>query len=171
MERDRLIEENIRLAYWVAEKFRRCGMEYEDIVGCCMLGLVKAAGMYDPGRGKFSTFSVRVMQYEMSVELRNARRKKRSGCYMESLEAEQEDGLQLAELVPDPHDGYSEVEAAMLYDAWMEKLTGREKEAARLLVGEGLSQEDAARRMGIAQSYVSRIMKDARRKMEVMCAR
>ena len=107
----------------------------------------------------------------MSVELRNARRKKRSGCYMESLEAEQEDGLQLAELVPDPHDGYSEVEAAMLYDAWMEKLTGREKEAARLLVGEGLSQEDAARRMGITQSYVSRIMKDARRKMEVMCAR
>ena len=61
---------------------------------------------------------------------------------MESLEAEQEDGLQLAELVPDPHDGYSEVEAAMLYDAWMEKLTGREKEAARLLVGRG-----SARRM------------------------
>ncbi len=27
-------------------------MEYDDIVGCCMLGLVKAAGMYDPGRGK-----------------------------------------------------------------------------------------------------------------------
>ena len=159
MERDRLIEENIRLAYWVAEKFRRCGMEYDDIVGCCMLGLVKAAGVYMPEKGKFSAFAVRVMQYEMLVELRNARRKKRSG-----LEAEQEDELQLAELVPDPHDGYSEVEAAMLYDAWMEKLTGREKEAARLLVGEGISQEDAARRMGTAQSYV-------RRKMEVMCAR
>ena len=171
MERDRFIEENIRLAYRVAEKFRRCGVEYDDIVGCCMLGLVKAAGVYMPEKGKFSTFAVRVMQYEMSTELRNARRKKRSGCYVESLEAEQEDGLQLAELVPDPHDGYSEVEAAVLHDAWMGKLTGREKEAARLLVGEGLSQEDAARRMGITQSYVSRIMKDARRKMEVMCAR
>lgn len=170
MERDRLIEENIRLAYWVAEKFRRCGMEYEDIVGCCMLGLVKAAGAYMPEKGKFATFAVRGMQNEILLGLRKVRRWGRAG-YMESLEAEQEDGLQLAELVPDPHDGYSEVEAAMLYDAWMGKLTGREKEAARLLVGEGLSQEDAARRMGITQSYVSRIMKDARRKMEVMCAR
>lgn len=170
MERDRLIEENIRLAYWVAEKFRRCGIEYEDIVGCCMLGLVKAAGMYDPWRGKFSTFSVRVMQYEMSVELRNTRRKKRSGCYMESLEAEREDGLQLAELVPDPHDGYSEVEAAMLYDAWMGKLTGQEKEVVNLIVGEGLGQAAAAQRIGMSQPYVSRTMKRARRKMEVMCA-
>ena len=170
MERDRLIEENIRLAYWVAEKFRRCGMEYDDIVGCCMLGLVKAAGMYDPGRGKFSTFSVRVMQYEMSVELRNAQRKKRSGCYMESLEAEQEDGLQLAELVPDPHDGYSEVEAAVLYDAWMGKLTGQEKKVVNLIVREGLGQAAAARRMGVTQSCVSRIMKRVRRKMKVMCA-
>ena len=170
MERDRLIEENIRLAYWVAEKFRRCGMEYDDIVGCCMLGLVKAAGMYDPGRGKFSTFSVRVMQYEMSVELRNARRKKRSGCYMESLEAEQEDGLQLAELVPDPHDGYSEVEAAVLHDAWMGKLTGQEKEVVNLIVGEGLGQAAAAQRIGMSQPYVSRIMKRARRKMERICA-
>lgn len=39
MEKDRLIEENIQLAYWVAERFRRCGMEHDDIVGCCMMGL------------------------------------------------------------------------------------------------------------------------------------
>ncbi len=170
MERDRLIEENIRLAYWVAEKFRRCGMEYDDIVGCCMLGLVKAAGVYMPEKGEFSTFAVRVMRYEMSMELRNARRKKRSGCYMESLEAEQEDGLQLAELVPDLHDGYSEVEAAMLYDVWMGKLTGQEKEVVNLIVGERLGQAAAAQRIGMSQPYVSRIMKRARRKMERICA-
>ncbi len=40
------------------------------------------------------------MRYEMSVELRNARRKKRSGCYMESLEAEQEDGCSLPSWYP-----------------------------------------------------------------------
>ncbi|MEY8428811.1 sigma-70 family RNA polymerase sigma factor [Lachnospiraceae bacterium 46-15] len=170
MERDRLIEENIRLAYWTAERFRGCGMEHDDIAGCCLLGLVEAARDYMPEKGKFTTFAVRVMQYKVYPELRKARRKKRSGCYMVSLDAEQEDGLRLAEMIPDPHDGYSEVEAAMLYGKWMEKLTGREKEAAQFVVGEGLSQEDAARRMGIAQSYVSRIMKSARRKMEALCA-
>ena len=149
MERDRLIEENIRLAYWVAEKFRRCGMEYDDIVGCCMLGLVKAAGMYDPGRGKFSTFSVRVMRYEMSVELRNARRKKRQAATWRAWKQSRRTGCSLPSWYPTRTMATVKWEAAMLYDAWMEKLTGREKGAARLLVGEGLSQEDAARRMGL----------------------
>ncbi|MEY8428449.1 AAA family ATPase [Lachnospiraceae bacterium 46-15] len=63
MERDRLIEENIRLAYWTAERFRGCGMEHDDIAGCCLLGLVEAARDYMPEKGKFTTFAVRVMQY------------------------------------------------------------------------------------------------------------
>ncbi len=169
MERDRLIEENIRLAYWMAERFRGCGMEHDDVVGCCLLGLVEAARDHMPEKGKFSTFAARVMQYKVLSELKKVRRWGRAG-YMESLEAEREDGLRLAELIPDPHDGYAEVDAAQIYEVWMGKLTEREKEAAGLVVGEGISQEDAARRMGISQPYVCRIMKKARRKMEVMCA-
>ena len=170
MERDGLIEENIRLAYWTAEKFRGCGVEHEDVVGCCMLGLVKATGAYKTEKGvSFTTFAVRVMQNEVCLELRKVRRWGRPG-YMESLDAEREDGLRLAELVPDPHNDYSEVEAAMLYKAWMGKLEGQEKEVVNLIFGEGLTQAEAARRMEVSQPYASRCMKRARRKMEALCA-
>lgn len=168
MERDRLIEENVQFAYWMAERFRGCGMEQGDIVGCCMLGLVKAARAYTPGKGAvFATFTSRVMRNEVMMELR---KQARTG-HMESLDAEREGSRPLAETIPDPRDGYEEVETAQMYASWVRFLTEQEREAARLLFLEELSQADAAQKLGVSQSYVSRIAKRAEKKMERMRAR
>ena len=42
-EKEQLITENIKLAYYVAKRFLNSGSEYEDLVSVASLGLVKAA--------------------------------------------------------------------------------------------------------------------------------
>jgi RNA polymerase primary sigma factor len=61
--RDRFIEANLRLVNKVARKFLAAGeergMEYEDLVQEGRIGLMRAVGKFDPGRGlKFSTMAI-----------------------------------------------------------------------------------------------------------------
>ncbi|MCI5538943.1 MAG: sigma-70 family RNA polymerase sigma factor [Oscillospiraceae bacterium] len=57
--RDSLINDNIGLVYSCANKFKNRGAEYEDLVQCGCVGLIKAADGFDPSLGyKFSTYAV-----------------------------------------------------------------------------------------------------------------
>ena len=58
-DRDSLINDNIGLVYSCANKFKNRGAEYEDLVQCGCIGLIKAADGFDPSLGyKFSTYAV-----------------------------------------------------------------------------------------------------------------
>ena len=46
-EKEQLITENIRLAYYVAKRFLNSGIEYDDLVSVASLGLVKAAKKFN----------------------------------------------------------------------------------------------------------------------------
>jgi RNA polymerase primary sigma factor len=57
-ERDRLVVANLALAGRLALRFRGRGLDYEDLVGYGVLGLIRAAELYDPGLGwLFSTYA------------------------------------------------------------------------------------------------------------------
>lgn len=53
--RNTLIEQNLKLAYSVAKRYRVAGVELEDLVQEATFGMAKAANVYDPARGAFST--------------------------------------------------------------------------------------------------------------------
>ena len=56
---DRLIRAYMRLAISMAGKFKRAGVNHNDLVQEAMLGLMKAADRFDPDRGvRFSTYAV-----------------------------------------------------------------------------------------------------------------
>lgn len=58
-ERDALINDNMGLVYSCANRFKSMGAEYEDLVQCGCVGLIKAADGFDPSLGfKFSTYAV-----------------------------------------------------------------------------------------------------------------
>ena len=75
MSRNELVEKNIKLAYFVAARFQNCGIEYEDLVSICFLGLIKAADTYNPERSKFSSYAYRVMENEVLQEIRRVKRR------------------------------------------------------------------------------------------------
>ena len=58
-DRDTLINDNMGLVYSCANRFKNMGAEYEDLVQCGCVGLIKAADGFDPTLGfKFSTYAV-----------------------------------------------------------------------------------------------------------------
>jgi RNA polymerase primary sigma factor len=56
--RDRFVVSNLRLVYWVANRWRGSRLAYEDLVQEGIKGLIKAVEMFDPDLGyKFSTYA------------------------------------------------------------------------------------------------------------------
>src|SRR3954451_8536713 len=54
-----MIERNLRLVYWLAERYRGRGAPYDDLVQEGTVGLVRAVEKFDHRRGlKFSTYAV-----------------------------------------------------------------------------------------------------------------
>ena len=58
-ERDKLIENNLRLVHSCCKRFKSNTLEYEDVFQAGCIGLVKAADGFDESRGlQFSTYAV-----------------------------------------------------------------------------------------------------------------
>jgi RNA polymerase sigma factor (sigma-70 family) len=56
--RARLVEENLRLVAWLANRYRNRGLPVEDLIQEGAIGLHRAAEKYDPDRGfRFSTYA------------------------------------------------------------------------------------------------------------------
>lgn len=57
--KETLVEQNMRLAFYVAHRWRRCGLAFEDVQQEALLGLLVAAEKFDPEKGtRFSTMAV-----------------------------------------------------------------------------------------------------------------
>lgn len=56
-EAEKLVTENLGLAYAGARKFVKHSESWEDIHQAALLGLVEAASKYDPTQAKFSTYA------------------------------------------------------------------------------------------------------------------
>ncbi|WP_407382543.1 sigma-70 family RNA polymerase sigma factor [Ruminococcus sp.] len=66
MDRNELIEQNLRLVHACARRFRDKGVEYDDLYAAGCLGLTKAADRFDRSRGfRFSTYAVPVILGEI----------------------------------------------------------------------------------------------------------
>lgn len=84
-----LIEENMKLVYHIIYKFYPNYANDEDIVQAGMLGLCKAAGLWDESKGAFSTIAGKCILNEITNEFR--RRKKHYGVLSLDYEV---DGLE-----------------------------------------------------------------------------
>ncbi len=66
MDRNELIEQNLRLVHACAHRFAGKGIEYDDLYSAGCVGLVKAVDRFDHSRGfRFSTYAVPVILGEI----------------------------------------------------------------------------------------------------------
>jgi RNA polymerase primary sigma factor len=57
--RERITASNMRLAVWIAKRYRRYGLPLADLIQEGIIGLLRAIDRFDPSRGiKFSTYAV-----------------------------------------------------------------------------------------------------------------
>lgn len=65
MENEMLVLDHIGLVWHVARKYRNTGYDLEDLAQEGTIGLIKAAGSFDPSRGTaYSTYAVKCVSAE-----------------------------------------------------------------------------------------------------------
>ena len=166
--RDVLVERNLRLVVFIAKRFESTGIGIEDLISIGTLGLIKAISTFHADRGiKLATYASRCIENEILMYIR-----KRSGSRCEvSMEEPLNtdwDGneLLLSDVLGSEEDDVAyelekEEERAAVRKA-VAALDPRERELIELrygFTGDELTQTEVADRLGISQSYISRLEK------------
>ena len=178
--RARLIEHNLRLVVYIARRFENTGINIEDLISIGTIGLIKAVGTYQPAKSiKLATYASRCIEKEILTPLRKTSSQKTELSLDEPLNTDW-DGNELLlsdvlgtenDLVMRPIE--ADVDRQLLRQA-LDRLEPRERHIISLRVGlDGAreqTQKEVADRLGISQSYISRLEKRiiARLKKEIV---
>ena len=164
-----LIEHNLRLVVYIARKFENTGVGLEDLISIGTIGLIKAVNTFDPAKKiKLATYASRCIENEILMFLRRTSRQKLEVSLDEPLNTDWDGNeLLLSDILGTDEDMVmkpieDDVDRQLLMDA-VGRLNAREKEIITLRFGLGggeeKTQKEVADRMGISQSYISRLEK------------
>ena len=152
-----LIEHNLRLVVYIAKKFENAGVNVEDLISIGTIGLIKAVNTFKLEKNiKLATYASRCIENEILMYLRRSTKLKSEVSLDEPLNVDW-DGNDVVY-----HRLEEEVNRKLLYGA-MAKLEPREKELMEmrfgLKSGKEMTQKEVADKLGISQSYISRLEK------------
>ena len=164
-----LIEHNLRLVVYIAKKFENAGINVEDLISIGTIGLIKAVNTFKIDKKiKLATYASRCIENEILMYLRRTTRQKTEVSLDEPLNVDWDGNeLLLSDILGTDNDVVSqrieeETNRRLLYTA-MSKLQPREKELMEmrfgLRSGREMTQKEVADRLGISQSYISRLEK------------
>ena len=167
--RQDLIEHNLRLVVYIARKFDNTGVDLEDLISVGTIGLIKAVNTFNAEKNiKLATYASRCIENEILMYLRRISRLRGEVSLDEPLNVDWEGNeLLLSDVLGTDNDVVykgieSDVEKEMLTVA-ISKLSPREREIMDMRFGfdggEEMTQKEVADKLGISQSYISRLEK------------
>lgn len=164
-----LIEHNLRLVVFIARRFENTGVNLEDLISIGTIGLIKAVGTYRRDRNiKLATYASRCIENEILMHIRKISGQKTEISLDEPINMDYDGNeLLLSDILGTDEDLVSsaledDVDLCLLRQA-LKELPPREREIVLMRYGlEGhqeLTQKEVAQKMGISQSYISRLEK------------
>ena len=167
--RKKLIEHNLRLVVYIARRFENTGVNIEDLISIGTIGLIKAINTFNSSKKiKLATYASRCIENEILMYLRKLSGQKTEVSFDEPLNTDWDGNeLLLGDVLGTEPDEVSrsledDEERQMLLEA-VDALEEREREIIVLRFGllgrPELTQKQVADRMGISQSYISRLEK------------
>lgn len=165
----RLVEKNLRLVVYIAKKFENSGINIEDLISIGTIGLMKAINSFNADKNiKLATYASRCIENEILMYLRKTQKIKTEISIDEPINVDSEgNDLVLADILGTENDAmFKQVEESdnkKIVDRAINTLCDREKTIMELRYGfngkKELTQKEVADKMGISQSYISRIEK------------
>ena len=180
--RETLITHNLRLVVYIAKKFESAGVSVEDIISIGTIGLIKAVNTFIPGKKiKLATYASRCIENEILMFLRKSSNRRQDASIDEPLNTDGEGNelLLLDVLASDRNlvgqELERQAECRCVVEA-VERLAPREREIMQLrfglVDGHEHTQKEVADKIGISQSYISRlekrIIRRLRRELEAL---
>ena len=164
-----LIERNLRLVVYIARRYENSGVDLEDLVSIGTIGLIKAVDSFDVGKKiKLATYASRCIENEILMHLRRVVKTKGDVSFDEPLNVDYDGNeLLLSDVLGTDGDVvYRDIETGaereLLLRA-LSRLSDREREIMEmrfgLKTGEEKTQKEVADKLGISQSYISRLEK------------
>ena len=167
--RQTLIEHNLRLVVYIARRFENTGIGIEALISIGTIGLIKAVSTYQSGKNiKLATYASRCIENEILMYLRKNASRQSEISFDEPLNTDWDGNeLLLSDVLGTEEDTVmrpiEEVVDRKLLHSAISTLPQREKEIIVLRFGlEGhqeQTQKEVASRLGISQSYISRLEK------------
>ena len=165
----KLIEHNLRLVAYIAKKFENTNIEFEDLISTGAIGLIKAVKTFKVDKNiRLATYASRCIENEILMQIRKTTKIKNDVSLDKPL-CEDYDGNQLvlSDILPSDEDveikTVDEPADRQIINELISKLNRREREIMILRYGlmgeEELTQREVAIKLGISQSYISRLEK------------
>ena len=167
--KQKLIEHNLRLVVFIARRFENTGVNLEDLISIGTIGLIKGVNTYRRDKNiKLATYSSRCIENEILMHIRKISNQKTEVSLDEPINMDYDGNeLLLADILGTDEDMIlrpmeDEVDLCILRQA-VKELPDREREIIYMRFGLGgyqeLTQKEVAVKMGISQSYISRLEK------------
>ena len=164
-----LIEHNLRLVVYIAKKFENTGVGIEDLISIGTIGLIKAINTFKPDKNiKLATYASRCIENEILMYIRKSSNQRTEMSIDEPLNTDWDGNeLLLSDILGGDEDIVyknieNEEERRILLEA-VSTLCERDREIISrrfaLNGGKEYTQKEVADRMGISQSYISRLEK------------
>lgn len=167
--RNYLIEHNMRLVVFIAKRFESPKVLLEDLISIGSMGLIKGVETFRPDKKiKLATYASRCIENEILMFLRKVSKQKLEVSLDEPLNIDADGNeLLLSDVIATPQaHALEEVlkneRQNVMYES-IERLRPREKEIIVMRFGlynsESFTQKEVADKLGISQSYISRLEK------------
>lgn len=164
-----LVEHNLRLVVYIARRFENTGIHLEDLISIGTIGLIKAVGTYRLDKKiRLATYASRCIENEILMHIRKTANQKAEVSLDEPINMDCDGNeLLLSDILGTEEDMIlrpleDDVDLHVLRQA-LRELPDRERELVLMRYGlEGrkeLTQKEVAQKMGISQSYISRLEK------------
>ena len=167
--RQLLIEHNLRLVVYIAKRFENTGAGLEDLVSIGTIGLIKAINTFRAEKNiKLATYASRCIENEILMYIRKHSGSRTEISIDEPLNTDWDGNeLLLSDVLGSEEDVIANeienMEERRLIRRAVAGLGEREREIIELRYGmrgeRELTQKEVADRLGISQSYISRLEK------------
>ena len=172
-----LTEHNLRLVVYIAKRFENTGVGIEDLISIGTIGLIKAVNTFRPDKNiKLATYASRCIENEILMHLRKYSCLRNEISIDEPLNIDWDGNeLLLSDVLgsdPDEISVIIESESEKeLLNTLVDNLCERERIIMKLRFGlsggEEMTQKDVADKLGISQSYISRLEKRIINKLKI----
>ena len=174
-----LIERNLRLVAHVAKKYQGNGEDLEDLISIGTIGLIKAISTFNFERSaRLSTYAARCIDNELLMMLRARKKRSKEVSLYEPIGTDKEGNeINLLDIIESPpvdliEDISIRENIRFLLSSMKDTLTQKEYQVICCRFGlfdfREMTQREIAEQLQISRSYVSRIEKNALKKLKTL---
>ena len=166
---NQLVMENIKLVYYIVNRFQYTRMEQEEMVSIGQIGLIKASRTYEREEGiKFGTYAARCIHNELVTTLR---KKRAVTLSLDTPLRNESEKSTLGDVILSDENVDEEIEKSFVIQQLREAigtLPVREQFIIKSYYGidcAPMKQHEIGAYVGLSQSYVARIIRGIQNKL------